>query len=130
MTPAATMSGSTDVAKDFATPDWVLCPHSSTGAIEEKKDMPPKEATTDTSKAKPATVTPPESAMREEGSSKKQGPAESPLQLVASHVESPEDKHVRFDKEMKKLEENAESTPSTPTGAKVLTRTLSTRPPA
>jgi hypothetical protein len=106
------MSGSTDVIKDFATPVRGP-PHSSTGVLEEKKDMSPKEAATDTAKAKPATVTPPESALREEGSSKK-GPAESPLRLIISQVESPEDKHVRFDKEMKKLEEKAESLADSP----------------
>ena len=101
---AATMSGSTEVASEFATPDR----SQPITTAEEKKDISDKEAANDTTKSvKPATVTPPESLAPRDENSFKTSP-ESPLQIAASQVDSPEDKHVRFDKE----EESAVDSPS------------------
>jgi hypothetical protein len=111
------MSGSTDVVEDFATPDRASV-QASLDLEEEKKDSSAKEVATDASKvvkAKAVTVTPPESASREVISNATKEAAESPLQLVASQVESPEEnKHVRFDKEMEKAVEKTEAKAESP----------------
>jgi hypothetical protein len=118
LTPAVvTMSGSTDVVKDFVTPD--RAPHQSSAdhSIEEKKDVSSGESVTDTLKAdkpKATTVTPPESASREEA---KKGVDDSPLQMIASQVESPEDKHVRFDKGMERKTNSPVDSPSSTTSS-------------
>ena len=103
------MSGSTDIVKDFKTPERST-PKMTLDIMEEKKDLSPKEAVTDTSKSNAATVTPPESGISREESKKL---LDSPSQMVSSQVDSPEDRHVRFDKEMK-LEENEESPVDSP----------------
>ena len=85
------MSGSTDVIKNFETPDRA---GPGTSIVKERKGT--EEAASD-KVPKPATVTPPE----EDGRKKSQAASECSLEAVAlSQVESPEDnKHVRFDKE-------------------------------
>jgi hypothetical protein len=98
--PTDTMSGSTEVIKDFTTPDRT----SPSEAHEEKKELSGTEAhaeSTMTEVAKPNTVTPPESANRED-LSKRESAAECPLQIgIATVVDSPidQDKHVRFNRD-------------------------------
>lgn len=87
------------MAQDFATPDRRSPPES---ILEEKKNLSTEEAARDTSKmVKAATVTPPESMTREDGTLKKvkKDFVASPMQIMAGQVESPDDRHVRFDKE-------------------------------
>lgn len=96
LTPLDTMSGRTEVIKEFTTPDR----SSPSEAREEKKELSGTEAhaeSTMTEAAKPNTVTPPES--NREQLSKRESAAESPLELgIATDVDSPtdQDKHVRF----------------------------------
>jgi hypothetical protein len=99
----------TTTTEDFTTPDRKP-PHSSTGQ-EEKKEVSAKEAERDLV-LKPATVTPPDSS-REENLSKTESRS---LQRVTCDVGSPEDRHVRFDKEMEdvhKVESPGDSPSST-----------------
>jgi hypothetical protein len=86
----ATMVGSTVEIEDFTTPDRKP-PHSSTDQ-EEKKEVSATEAARD---SKPATVTPAESSATRDAV--KSDPSD--LQ-IASSVESPDERHVRFDNEM------------------------------
>ena len=120
------MSGSTDVVKDFATPDRGL-PSPSSDPVEEKKETSPKEEGAESTKGEPMqpkTVTPPESGSRDE-IVKKESAAESPLQIgVSSQVHSPadQDKHVRFggehDIREPKSESPAESSSDSPASNK------------
>jgi hypothetical protein len=98
LTPqSATMSGSTQVLKDFTTPDRRI-PSSEHGEGNKDGSGVTGNESSNPVKAKPALVTPPEAASREEVV-EKEG-AQSPLQRMATDIESPEDRHVRFSKEM------------------------------
>jgi hypothetical protein len=97
----ATMVGSTGEIEDFTTPDRKP-PHSSTDQ-EEKKEVLATEAARD---SKPGTVTPAESsATRDpvtvtpaESSATRDTVKSEPSALqLASSVESPDERHVRFD---------------------------------
>lgn len=120
-------SGTTQVIKDFATPDRAPPQSSATltpssDSLEERKDVSLKEAglentsTATEEMAKLTTVTPPESAAKEDPSIQKKQHADSPMPRVASQVDSPEDRHVRFDKGMDKLEVKAQSPGDSSTG--------------
>lgn len=81
-----------DVVKEFATPDRGSL---QSGPVEEKKDGCTSEISAGEKPNPAATVTPLESATRGENTSKEEGRV-SPLQIVASNLESPEDRKVRF----------------------------------
>jgi hypothetical protein len=119
LTPPDTMSGRTEIIKDFTTPDRPSQPE----AHEEKKELSGTEAHAQSAmmeSAKPNTVTPTESTNREE-LSKRESATESPLQLgVATDVDSPtdQDKHVRFnrDQEIKVEPEDSPASSSSQRG--------------
>ena len=97
------MSGSTQVLKEFETPDRSST-ITSLDHAEEKKEITPGDTADEMKKcemAKPKTVTPPEPGSREDVSGLKKEPTDvSPLQIdVDGQVDSPEDgnKQVRFD---------------------------------
>ena len=83
--------------QDFTTPDRPM----PKGTDQQGPGMSLLDKT-HSEKANTALVTPPESALppREHEQIKQEGRAESPLQRVATGIDSPEDnKHVRFNKE-------------------------------
>lgn len=94
------MSGSTQIMKEFETPDR----NNKLNHSEEKKEVTPHDTASEmkaSGMAKPNTVTPPEAGSREDPSAIKKEPTDvSPLQMpVDGQVDSPEDgnKQVRFD---------------------------------
>lgn len=86
----ATMVGTKGEIEDFTTPDRK--PSHSAADQEEKKEVSCKEAARD---SKPATVTPQESSVTRDPVKTEPGALQ-----IASSVESPDERHVRFDNEM------------------------------
>jgi len=101
-----------ELEKDFATPDRTGPQSASIAASQIKNERALESSVPKNSKLeKVATVTPPESMTRDElmKSKKKDAETGSALNMVTSQVDSPDDRHVRFNNDQKKHDPAAES---------------------
>eukprot|EP00339_Tiarina_fusa_P000571 CAMPEP_0116999132 /NCGR_PEP_ID=MMETSP0472-20121206/1955_1 /TAXON_ID=693140 ORGANISM="Tiarina fusus, Strain LIS" /NCGR_SAMPLE_ID=MMETSP0472 /ASSEMBLY_ACC=CAM_ASM_000603 /LENGTH=969 /DNA_ID=CAMNT_0004698481 /DNA_START=187 /DNA_END=3096 /DNA_ORIENTATION=+ len=108
------MSGSTQVIKDFTTPDRPL-PSSDHGDGNKNGSSIDRIENGNMEKAKPVLVTPPEPTSRD--AAIKQESTESPLQSLATDIDSPEDRHVRFNKEMEKKDAKGDTVLDSPSSS-------------
>lgn len=86
----------TEVVKEFVTPDRSLC--QATSLDDKKNGLNDESSVADMTNKQVATVTPPESGIRDENAIKREDDRNSPLEMVTNNqVDSPEDRKVRFD---------------------------------